>query len=139
MNFKKCVALAVLLLCGLGCNPRGRVESGRKAVEEFHRLFNAGQFEEMYRFVGPAIRASTSRVQYDEYEKNLQTKLGRMESAEVFNYNVLYLLSGPQVRLDYHCTFAKGKATESFEIDFKGEQPLINGYRIDSPVLNGKS
>jgi hypothetical protein len=126
------IALALLLA---GCNPRSRVESARKAVEEFHRLYNASDFEGMYRFSGSAIRSSAPLSAFVKYERNVHDKLGSLKSAEVANYNILYLFSGPQVRLDYTCTFEKAQAVESFEINFKHDRPSIDGYRIDSPKL----
>lgn len=133
-----CPLAAVLAFLLAGCNPRGRVESGRAAVEQFHRLYKAGDFAAMYRFTGSAVQSSTSLTGFVKYEQNVREKLGVLESAEVENYNVLYLLSGPQVRLDYRSTFQNGQAVESFEINFKHGQPSIDGYRIDNPKLEEK-
>lgn len=127
-------AIALALLLG-ACNPRSRVESARKAVEEFHRLYNASDFEGMYRFSGSAVRSSVSLSAFVRYERNVRDKLGSLKSAEVENYNILYLFRGPQVRLDYKCGFEKAQAVESFEINFKHDLPSIDGYRIDSPKL----
>jgi hypothetical protein len=126
--------LPVLIVCG-SCDPRSHVEAGRIAVEQFHRHYNARQYVEMYNQCGPAVRKSTSQQDFVRYEDGVRRKLGEFKSAEVFNYNVLYLLHGPQVRLDYHCVYANGKTTESFEIDFKNGRPVIDGYRIDTPLL----
>jgi len=129
----------VCVLFLAGCNPRSRVESARSAVEQFHRLYKAGDFAGMYRSTGSPVRSSTPAVDFVKYEQNVRQKLGELKSEEVASYNVLYLLSGPRVRLDYSCTFQNGKAVESFEINFKHGQPSIDGYRIDSPVLEGKN
>ena len=40
--------------------------------------------------------------------------------------------------MDYKCTYASGSAMESFEINFKGDRPQIDGYRLDSPQLDKK-
>lgn len=117
------------------CNPRAHVESARKTVEEFHRLYNANDFAALYRFTGSAVRSSTSLTDFVKYEQNVHTNLGELRSAEIKNYNILYLLRGPQVRLDYNSTFQNGGAIESFEINFRHNQPSIDGYRIDSPKL----
>jgi hypothetical protein len=128
-------AIAFVLLLA-ACNPRGRVESARQAVEQFHRLYNASDFEGMYRFCGPPVRSSASLSAFVAYERNVRDRLGSLPSAEVNNYNILYLFSGPQVRLDYKCAFEKAQAVESFEINFKHGRPSIDGYRIDSPSLD---
>lgn len=93
----------------------------------------------MYKYAGPAVRSSSSEPAFVKYEKAVREKLGELKSAELANYNLLYLLSGPQVRLDYRCRFAEGDAVESFEIKFKNAKPVIDGYRLDSPKLNEKN
>ena len=92
----------------------------------------------MYKYAGPAVLSSSSESAFVKYEKGVREKLGELKSAELASYNLLYLLSGPQVRLDYHCRFAEGDALESFEINFKNDKPVIDGYRLDNPKLNGK-
>lgn len=126
--------LPLAVLCG-SCDPRSHVEAARIAVEQFHRHYNAQQYAEMYEQGGPEARKSTSQQEFARYESGVREKLGEFKSAEVISYNILYLLHGPQVRLDYHCAYAKGNTTESFEINFKDGKPVIDGYRIDSPLL----
>ena len=126
--------LLLTIVCG-SCDPRSRVEAGRITVEQFHRHYNAQQYVAMYHQCGPAVHKSTPQQDFVRYEEGVRQKLGELKSAEVFNYNVLYLFHGPQVRLDYHCVYANGSTTESFEINFRNDRPLIDGYRIDSPLL----
>lgn len=92
----------------------------------------------MYEHAGPAVRSSSTEADFLKYEKNVRAKLGELKSAAVANYNIIYLFSGPQVRLDYKCEFAKGTGTESFEIVFENGKGVINGYRLDSPQLDEK-
>jgi hypothetical protein len=92
----------------------------------------------MYQSSGPAVRSSSSENAFVKYEQEVRSKLGDLKSAELVTYNLLYLLSGPQVRLDFHCPYQQGTAVESFEINFRRDRPVINGYRLDSPLLSGK-
>lgn len=89
----------------------------------------------MFALAGPAVRKSSSLAKFADYEKGVYAKLGALKSAQIFSYNLLYLFSGPQVRMDYKCSYAKGTATESFEINFQGDRAVIDGYRLDSPQL----
>jgi hypothetical protein len=127
--------LPLAIVCG-SCNPRSRVEAARVAVEQFHRHYNAQQFTEMYKQVGPAVHQSTSQEEFTRYQEGLRRKLGEFQSAEIINYNIIYLFRGPQVRLDYHCTYANAVTTESFEVHFRNGGPVIDAYRVDSPLLN---
>ncbi len=130
-------AILLALLCS-GCNPRGRVESAEAAVNKFHQRYNAQDYSAMYDEAGSAFRASASKTKFTDYEANVRAKLGAFESSQIGNYNLLYLLKGPQVRLDYNSQFAKGRAVESFEVDFEDDKPVINAYRIDTPLVPEK-
>lgn len=132
------ILCAALLLC-LACNPRARVDLARHTAEDFHDCYNREDYAGMYRHAGPAVRSSSSEAAFTEYEKGVRAKLGELNSAEVANYNLVYLFSGPQVRLDYKCKFAKGEAVESFEMGFENGRAVINGYRLDSPQLEMKA
>jgi hypothetical protein len=125
------------MLCN-ACNPRARVELARHAAEDFHNLYNHADYARMYTHTGPAVRSSTTETAFVSYEKDVRAKLGALTSADVSNYNLTYVLSGPQVRLDYQCRFEGGHAFESFEFGFDHGRPVINGYRLDSPKLEDK-
>jgi hypothetical protein len=127
---------ALLLLAG--CNPKGRVEAARVTTEAFHQRYIEKNYAAMYDFSGPAVRKSSPQPDFIKYENDVRTKLGELKSADLVGYNILYLLTGPRVRIDYHCKYEKGEATESFEINFKDGKPVIDGYRLDSPVLDKK-
>jgi hypothetical protein len=129
-------ALWASLFLTAACNPRGRVESARHAIDDFHERYKRHDTAGMYQYSGAAVRSSSSLKDFVDYENNLYTKLGDLTSAELVNYNLLYLLTGAQVRLDYKCQFSKGTAVESFEVNFKNDKPVIDGYRIDSPQLD---
>lgn len=130
----RAVLCTALVVC-FACNPRARVELARRTADDFHDRYNREDYSGMYGHAGPAVRSSSTEAAFIEYEKGVRAKLGNLKSAEVSNYNLVYLLSGPQVRLDYKCKFAKGDGVESFEIGFENGKAVINGYRLDSPQL----
>lgn len=93
----------------------------------------------MYSHAGSAVRSSSTEAEFIKYEKDVRAKLGELKSADVVNYNLVYHFSGPEVRLDYKCTFANGTGVESFEVAFENDKAVINGYRLDSPQLEMKA
>lgn len=125
------------MLC-FACNPRGRVDLARHTAEDFHDRYNREDYRGMYSHAGPAVRSSSTEAEFIKYERDVRAKLGELKSADVANYNLVYLLSGPQVRLDYKCKFAKGEGVESFEMVFEKGNAVVNGYRLDSPQLEEK-
>ena len=70
-----------------------------------------------------------------KYESRVKTKLGDFQSSQVTTFNVLYLLTHAQVRLDYDSVFKLGKAKEVFELRQGNGNTSMVGYRIDSPRL----
>lgn len=107
-------------------------------MKRFHDHYNSRRYDAIYDESGPAFRASSSKRDFVRYEANAHEKLGDLKSTEIANYNLLYLFSGPQVRLDYNSQFSSGHAVESFEINFKNKNAMIDAYRIDTPLLAEK-
>ncbi|HEX6546748.1 MAG TPA: hypothetical protein VF023_10610 [Bryobacteraceae bacterium] len=128
-------AVCLAIFFCLSCNPKSHVEAARKATEAFHDGYNKQDYNAMFALAGPAVRKSSRLAEFADYEKGVYAKLGPLKSAQIVTYNVLYLFSGPQVRMDYKCSYEKGTATESFEINFEGDRAVIDGYRLDSPQL----
>jgi|SRR6185312_5863160 len=130
----RAAACLALFFC-FSCNPKARVEAARKTTAAFHDGYNKQDYNAMFALAGPAVRKSSNLAKFADYEKGVYAKLGPLKSAQIATYNVLYLFSGPQVRMDYQCSYEKGTATESFEINFEGDRAVIDGYRLDSPQL----
>jgi hypothetical protein len=130
----RAAACIAVIFC-FGCNPKSRVEAARKTTEAFHQNYNKQDYSAMFALAGPTVRKSSNLAEFTAYEKGIYAKLGPLKSTQIVNYNLLYLFSGPQVRMDYKCSYANGTATESFEINFQGDRGVIDGYRLDSPQL----
>ena len=126
----------MLALAGIcACSPKADVEAGRKLVDDFHTDFNAGRYEEIYNVADPEFRKEAKLEDFVKYESMVKAKLGGFQSLQVTNFNVLYLLTHAQVRLDYDSVFKLGKAKEVFELRQGNGKTSMVGYRIDSPLL----
>ena len=133
-----CLLVPLLLACA-GCNPKGRTEEARRLADTFHSRYQANDYPGMYALGGRAVQKSATQDRFVAYQKDVHARLGDLLSAEVGNFNLLYVLTGPQVRLDYRLKFAKGTAAESFEITWEQSRAVISGYRLDSPLLQPDS
>jgi hypothetical protein len=131
-------AWVVLVFCVVqaACSPRADVESGGKLVDKFHDDFNAGRYVEIYQGADPDFRKDAKLEDFVKFESMAKAKLGGFQSSQVTNFNVLYLLTHAQVRLDYDCVFNRGKAKEVFELKQKDGQTSMVAYRLDSPLLS---
>ncbi len=104
-------------------------------MDQFHSDFNSGRYEEIYRGADPEFRKDTKLEDFVKYESLVKARLGDFQSSQVTNFNVLYLLTHAQVRLDYDSVFKMGKAKEVFELRQGNGKTSMVGYRIDSPLL----
>ncbi|MGA7412771.1 MAG: hypothetical protein WBW33_19995 [Bryobacteraceae bacterium] len=128
-------AAVVLAVCLCACSPKADVEAGSRLVDQFHADFNAARYAEIFNGADPEFRKEAKLEDFVKYESLVKTKLGDFQSSQVTNFNVLYLLTHVQVRLDYDCVFKLGKAKEVFELRQGNGKTSMVGYRIDSPLL----
>lgn len=128
-------AVLLALACLCACSPKADVEAGSRLVDQFHTDFNAGRYAEIYNGADPEFRKDTKLEDFVQYESQVKSKLGDFQSSQVTNFNVLYLLTHAQVRLDYDSVFRLGKAKEVFELRQGNGKTSMVGYRIDSPLL----
>lgn len=104
-------------------------------MDRFHADFNAGRYAEIYTGADPEFRKEAKLDDFVKYESMVKDKLGDFQSSQVTNFNVLYLFTHSQVRLDYDCVFKLGKAKEVFELRQSDGKTSLVAYRIDSPML----
>ena len=104
-------------------------------MDLFHTSFNAGRYAEIYNGANSDFRKEVNLEEFQKYAALVKTKLGDFQSSEVTNFNVLYLLTHAQVRLDYESVFKLGKAKEAFELRQGDGKTTMVGYRTDSPLL----
>jgi hypothetical protein len=117
------------------CSPRGDLQTAEKAVDAFRTQYNASQFRLIYQATDRDFQSTAQLPEFVAYEQTVQSKLGAFQSAEVTNYNVVYVFGGSEVRLDYDSKYAKARAPETFTVKVKSGKATISGYRIDSPLL----
>ncbi len=104
-------------------------------MDRFHADFNASRYAEIYKGADPEFRKDTKQDDFVRYASLARSKLGDFQSSQVTNFNVLYLLTHAQVRLDYDSVFQLGKAKEVFELRQGSGKTSMVGYRVDSPLL----
>ena len=104
-------------------------------MDQFHTDFNAGRYSAIFNGGDPEFRKEAKLEDFVKYESVVKNKLGDFQSSRVISFNVLYLLTHVQIRLDYECVFKMGKAKEVFELKQHDGKTSMVGYRIDTPLL----
>jgi hypothetical protein len=133
IRYSLVVFLLATVLCA--CSPNNDLEIAEKAVDTFRSHFNAQQYAQMYAGTDTEFRSTSSEPEFVKYEKVVRDKLGEFRSAELTNFNVIYVLGKAEVRLDYTSEFAKAKTPETFTVNVKNGKALVSGYRIESSLV----
>lgn len=135
--------LALAVLCG-GCQNMKKMHAlGEKAVHEFHDLYNAGNyaeiFNEAYPLFGNSITLPDGKpftvADFKGYLQLVQRSLGKVTGTRETSWHVNDLRGKTYLLLSQKTTFEKGEAAEMFIFVMRGGQALLFNYQIDSPAL----
>jgi hypothetical protein len=126
--------LPVICLHLAGCSPKSDINSALDFVDRFHRDLGAQDYGGLAALIDPEFRADVTKERLEK----IRSRLGDMRAAKMTNYTVIYEMRAAKVRLDYDTQFANARAKEVFEVKQQDGKNTISGYRIDSPLLDGK-
>jgi hypothetical protein len=123
-----------LLLAGLvllsGCSAKQDVETAQTEVGRFHKMFDAGQYAEIYAMSGPEIRQDKSEVEWNAMLAGVHNLYGNVTEAKSVGFNVNYSTGGSRVSLVYDTKFAHANGREEFVYDLEGKKVTLAGWNI---------
>lgn len=124
-----------LLLAGLamlsGCSASKDVEAAQTEVARFHKMFDAGQFAEIYATAGPEIRQGMSEADWVAMLEGVHNFYGNVAQTKNKGFNVNYNTSGSRVSLTYDTQFTRGAGEEDFVYDLADGKLTLAGWHID--------
>ena len=131
---KRLVFLTVIMsLLLLGCTDiiKGKsVAEPRVAV--FHDRFNEGQYEEIYAEAADDFKKAASKEKVLALFAAIDSKLGKVESSSITNWNVKNFNFVTTVVLVSDTQFELGAGTETFTFRVNGDKATLLGYNINS-------
>jgi hypothetical protein len=130
---KSCAILIAMALL-LACSPSKVKRVAEDGVARFHTQLDAEQYHDIYSNASQEFRNADSEVKMTEFFAAVHRKLGPIRSFSEQSFFINYGTSGTIVTLTYSTQFANGNGMEKF-IWRVADQPLLVGYRIDSPTL----
>ena len=123
-----------LLLAGLallsGCSASKDLETAQIEVARFHKMFDAGQYTEIYAMSGPEIRQDKSEVEWNAMLAGVHNLYGNVTEAKSVGFNVNYSTGGSRVSLVYDTKFAHANGREEFVYDLEGKKVTLAGWNI---------
>lgn len=135
---RKSLSLAIAAASVGGCSA---IDSAIKdeaataqAVAGFHRLLDAGGYEEIYDKAAPEMKAATPKPAFIQLMATIHRKLGavRQSKAQAWNFN--YVNGAGTIRVTFRTDFAAGHGIEQF-VYRAGPAPAMIGYNINSADL----
>lgn len=127
------VLVAISAFCGCGMSQG--VDQAKKAVDEFHKRFNAKQFDAIYDAADPGWQKVMDRDTSDKFFARVQRKLGDCTTSTNDGYNYNVTTGGTFVSIHYETTCANGKLAEQFRWRVDGQKTMLLAYNADNPLL----
>lgn len=119
-----------LVLSGMVCHASDKVEIVQKAVEEFHKLFNAGEFGKIYDATHAKYQSLYSKEDAVDFMRSSREKLGNVTSAKLTGQQEFDLKPVTNVILTYTTEFEKGQGQEMFTYQVEGKKALLTGWSL---------
>jgi hypothetical protein len=124
--------LLVLCVGLIGCNPRNRTEAAEAAVAEFHRMYDAKDFEAIYDNAHADFKAQQPKADMLEFIAAARQGFGRVSTAKRTGWQAHSFNFKTTLSLTYATELEHGSITEVFTFKFEQGQPRLAGWRISS-------
>ena len=124
------VALTLLLAA---CSFAADKNTAEAAVERFHQMVAAGQFEEIYAQATPEFQRAGPRENAIALFREVRDRLGPVRQTSQQGWEVNMVDGGNVVTLTYETQFTQGRGTERFIFRVNGGSAQLLGYNINAP------
>lgn len=120
--------LAVILMLLPGCGVRKDIKSAERGVEDFHRLYNAGDYAAIHKAAGPDLKARAPESYFVQLLTNMRSTLG--DEQETMRPHVEYHNDNGTVWVCFtqKTTFEVGQAEEYFTFQIIHGRALLQKY-----------
>ena len=127
--------LAVVIVVLAGCSASADTKIAEHAVDAFHKMLDAGQFEALYLGSAEDLQKATTQHDFVVLLGAIHKKLGNVKASTRQTWNVNYHTSGTFVTLVYSTTYVGGEAAEQFVYRMQDGKALLAGYHVNSNAL----
>lgn len=132
-TFLRLLAFGISLIAA--CSTEEQTSLAEMEVSNFHKKFNAGEFQIIYDRSSEEFKQSARKEDMVRFFEGVRSKLGDVTNTEKTGWHVNYQTSGTIVTLTYETQFSKGTGTEIFMYRMASQNVILAGYRIDSRDL----
>jgi hypothetical protein len=134
MNLLRRGSIAVAFMAA-ACTISADTTLAERAVDAFHEMLNAGQFDAIYAASADDMKKAARREEFVALLEAVHRKLGVTKSWSKKGWNVSYNTSGTFMTLAYSTIYDGGDAAEQFVYRLADGKALLAGYHINSAAL----
>jgi hypothetical protein len=126
---------SVLFFLLTACNPFKDYRLATKAAEDFHRRFDANQYQTIYNDADPTFRISMSQDIETKFLSRIKRKMGTCPLGDLTGFNETTNMNGTIILANYQMQCSNGIMTENFEFHLVNGVPKLSKYNAQSPLL----
>jgi Protein of unknown function (DUF4019) len=135
-RFYRLAGLVIAILLGLqGCGVSADKAKAEAAMGVFHQQLDAEDFNAIWSSTDDALRAATSRPNFEKFVQAVHRKLGHVVKTSGAGWRVQSFNFKTSVVLQQKTDFEHGSGTETFTFVVHGEDLKLAGYHVDSTDL----
>lgn len=114
------------------CNPLAAPDEAKQEIASFHKQYNAGQDEKIWKNFGPEFHAVTPRKDWENMLLIVRNTLGKNTSSSQSGINHQATPNGRYLAITMDTQFERGRAMETFTFSGSGENQRLIGYHVNS-------
>ena len=131
--FLTAIFIGVFLLTG--CNPVKSTAEADKAAAEFHALFDAEDFEQIFDTAHADFKASQPKKDTINFLRSVREKLGSVKSTNRTGWQANSMNMKTNVVLTFETEFENGQGVETFTYRVADGSAVLLGWYVNSNAL----
>ena len=129
------IAIFIGVLAITGCNPVKSTAEADKAAAEFHALFDAEDFEQIFDTAHADFKASQPKKDTINFLRSVREKLGSVKSTNRTGWQANSMNMKTNVVLTFETEFENGQGVETFTYRVADGSAVLLGWHVNSNAL----
>lgn len=117
------------------CNPVKSTAEAEKAAAEFHTLFDAEDFEQIFDTAHADFKSSQPKVATINFLRSVREKLGPVKSTNRTGWQAKSFNMKTNVVLTFETEFENGRGVETFTYRIADGSAILLGWHVNSNAL----
>ncbi len=134
-SFASAIFTLVSFLLVVGCNPVKSTATAKAGLADFHKLYDAKDYETIYATAHADLQNSQPKEDLITFLRNMRERTGPVKSTRQVSWNANSYNLQTEIVLTQETEFENGPGTETFTFRIKDDQAYLRGWFLRSPLL----